>query len=259
MEKKVLICEDSLEGVFTAIYEAYARKYCHSDTQIRTQESDNLELFTIYEHIESDVYKAKKVIRTIIREFGEEGYLSFCKALATEDEEKANAVYHALVLGLQTHNRCVLEDFSNGYVNKVFELGRYTNNEILHEEGFLRFQELERGILFARIGPCNNIVTFLALHFSDRFPNENFIIYDDKREICVVHPAQKDWFLMDGNYLSEEAITNFSDVELEYRELFTFFCHKIGIKERRNIALQRQMCALHFQKYMSEFTGNVTE
>ena len=259
IEKRVLICEDSLEGIFTAIYETYARKYIHEQTQIRTKEADNLELFVSYEHILSSEEKARKVSHTIIDYFGEETYLSICKALATEDEEKADAVYHVLVQGIRDKNRKIMEKFSDAYVNKTFELCRYTNNEILHMRGFLRFQELEKGILFATIGPRNNILTFLAPHFADRLPNENFIIYDDTREICVVHPIKKDWFLMDGDYINKEAATHFSHAEKEYRDLFTFFCKRLEIKERRNIALQTQMCALHFQKYMSEFTGNVTK
>jgi len=259
LEKRILICEDSLEGIFTSIYEAYAKKYIHEHTQIRTKENDNLELFASYEHILSSEEKAKKVSHTIITYFGEETYLCFCKALATEDEEKADAVYHVLVQGIRDKNRRIMEKYSDGYVNKVFDLSRYANNEILHMRGFLRFQELEKGILFATIGPRNNILTFLAPHFADRLPNENFIIYDDTREICVVHPSQREWFLMDGNDMNKEATTHFSDAEEAYRDLFTFFCKRLEIKERRNIALQTQMCALHFQKYMSEFNGNVTK
>lgn len=259
MDEVILICEDSLEGVLTAIYEAYDRKCVHERTRIRTGESENLELFVTYEHILSHEDKARKVSDTIIRYFGEETFLIFCKALATEDEEKADAVYHVLVQGIREKNKRIMEKYSDSYVNKVFELCRYSNNEILHMKEFLRFKELEKKILFATIGPRNNILTFLVPHFADRLPNENFIIYDDTRELCVVHPAGKDWFLMDGGYIRQEAATRYSQTEEEYQELFTFFCKCIEIKERRNIALQTQMCPLHFQKYMSEFNGDNTK
>ena len=143
--------------------------------------------------------------------------------------------------------------FANLHVNKVFELSRYANNEILHLNGFLRFQELENQILFAKIGPRNNILTFLAPHFADRLPLENFVIYDDTREIFVVHPAKKQWYIVTGETLDQEMITNYSEKELKYRELFTFFCQKIAIKERKNLALQRNMLPIRFQEYMVEF------
>lgn len=254
MNRIILICEDSMEGVFSAIYEAYAKKCNHEDTYIQVGETDNYELFATYVEIDANAEKTRKVSNTINREFGEDTYLSFCKALASKDKEKGNAIYHVLVNGLKMKNtRRAMENFSDPYVNRVFELSRYTNNEILHMEGFLRFQELENKVLLAKIGPSNNILTFLAPHFSDRLPNENFIIYDDTRELCVVHPAKKEWFLISGEYLQEEAMQKYSDMEMVYQELFTFFCRKIAIKERRNLSLQRQMLPLHFQKYMSEF------
>lgn len=254
MDKIILICEDSMEGVFSAIYEAYARKCNPETTYIQVGETDNYELFATYIETDADAERTIKVSKTINREFGEETFLFFCRALASKDKEKGDAVYHVLAHGLKMHNRRrAMENFADPYVNKVFELSRYSNNEILHLEGFLRFQELENKVLFAKIGPSNNILTFLAPHFADRLPNENFIIYDDTRELCVVHPSGKNWFLMSGEYLQEDAIQKFSDMEEVYQELFTFFCKKIAIKERKNLALQRQMLPLHFQKYMSEF------
>ncbi len=254
MDKIILICEDSMEGVFSAIYEAYTRKCDPETTHIQIGETDNYELFSTYIETTADAEKTEKVSKTITRDFGEETFLFFCRALASKDKEKGDAVYHVIAHGLKMNNRRrAMENFTDSYVNKVFELSRYTNNEILHLEGFLRFQELENEVLFAKIGPSNNILTFLAPHFADRLPNENFIIYDDTRELCVVHPAGKTWFLISGEYLQEEAMRRFSDMEVAYQELFTFFCRKIAIKERKNLALQRQMLPLHFQKYMSEF------
>ena len=74
MRKKVLYCEDSIEGIFTAIYTAYECKYNHNDTIMRTCADDNLEFFTEYINITSDDVKALKVARTLIREFGEHCY-----------------------------------------------------------------------------------------------------------------------------------------------------------------------------------------
>ncbi|MBO5283384.1 MAG: DUF4130 domain-containing protein, partial [Lachnospiraceae bacterium] len=42
-----------------------------------------------------------------------------------------------------------------------------------------------------------------------------------------------------------------------YEELFRYFCHKIAIKERKNLALQNQMMPKRFQKYTIEFTKKI--
>ena len=254
MEENYLICEDSLEGIFTGIYEAYALRREHERIHIQVGEEENLRLFAAYMEIQPDQGKAAKVAETINRRLGGEAYLDICRALASEDGQKGEAVYKMVVCGLRMKDgREIMGNLANSYVHKVFELARFTRNEVHHWKEFLRFQELENGILFSRIGPKCNVLTFLAPHFADRLPLLDFIIYDEKRGIFAVHPKSKEWYLVTARDFEEEKIAPYSEGELEYQELFAFFCHKIAIKERKNLKLQRNMMPLRFQEYMVEF------
>lgn len=254
MEERYLICEDSLEGIFTGIYEAYALRGDHRYIHIQIGEGEP-RLFAVYIKVQPDDAKACKVARTVNQRLGEETYFDMCKALATDAEEKGEAVYKTIVCGFRMKNgRQVMGNLADPNVHKVFELSRNAGNEIHRLKEFIRFQELENGVLFSRIGPKCNIVSYLAPHFADRLPLINFIIYDEKRNICVIHPASGEWFLTENMALDEEMIGRYSDKEEEYQELFTFFCHKIAIKERKNLKLQRNMLPLRFQEYMVEFS-----
>ena len=254
MEEKYLICEDSMEGIFTGIYEAYALRENHENIHIQIGEEDNIRLFAVYITVLTDADKAGKVAAAINRRLGEETYLEICRALASGDAEKGEAVYKTIVCGLNMRDgKQVMGNLADVHVHKVFELSRRVGNEIHHLKEFLRFQELENGILFSRIGPENLVAVFLAPHFADRLPLYNFVIYDEKHGISVVHPASKEWYLVTDVALDEEMIGSYSDRELEYQELFTFFCHKIAIEERKNLKLQRNMLPLRFQEYMVEF------
>lgn len=253
MNRTVLYCEDSMEGIFTAIYMAYEWKLDHECTSIRINSSENIELFTEYITIDSNNIKSEKVAKTICSKFGYNTFYTTCECIASRDVNKANYIYHMLVYGIsRKRNYNLINDLNNVYVQKVFELGRECNNEMLHLRGFLRFEELDNGVLFAKIGPKNNIITFLAPHFADRLPNENFVIYDDIRQIFVIHPAFKEWIVLTGDYLKENAI-KYSEKEVFYSQLFQEFCHSISIKERKNLSLQKQMLPIRFQKYMTEF------
>lgn len=250
----IYVCENSIEGIFTGIYDTYLNKKDVDSTELIVGEGGNYRLFAEYQKVQTQEEKAKKVANTIIRDFGEETYLEICRALASEDEEKANAVYQTVACGLKMKNpRQVMGNLKNKYVQKVFELSRNTNNEILHLNGFLRFNELENHVMFSKIGPKNNILTFLAPHFANRLPLENFVIYDENRSLFVIHPAGKQWFLTTDENFDETIAQKYSDREKEYQELFKHFCHSISIKERENPRLQQQMLPLRFQKYMVEF------
>lgn len=254
MEEKYLVCEDSLEGVLTGIYDAYALREEHEHIHIQIGEGDP-RLFAVYIKVEPDAGKAFKVAETVNRRLGEKTYMDICRALATDGEEKGEAVYKTVVCGLGMKNgRQVMGNLTDRNVHRVFELSRNAGNEIHRLKEFIRFQELENGVLFSRIGPKNNIITYLAPHFADRLPLLNFIIYDEKRKICVIHPASGEWFLTENMALDEELIGRYGEKEKEYQELFTFFCHKISIKERKNLKLQRNMLPLRYQEYMVEFS-----
>lgn len=247
-------CEDSLESIFTAIYNAYEEKRDHGDTFISLNEEPML--FAEYIPVTADEGKAVKVIRTLKKRFGEKDYLTICNALAAPCDEKAQAVYQTVVRGLARREGPghLFDNLADDNINKVFALARGTGNEKQHLFGFLRFSELENGILYSRIGPKNNQMTFLMPHFSDRFPMENFMIYDECRNLFGIHPAGKDWYLVSGNGFPEnEEGMRLSEQELKIQELFRHFCHRISIKERENLHLQRNMLPLRFQEYMIEF------
>lgn len=247
-------CEDTLEGIFTAIYNAYEEKRNHSDTLIRLD--DELYLFAEYVDVHTDEEKAIKVMRTLERKFGEQNYMWLCYALAAAAQDKAQAVYQTVVEGLKRKvpRDHLFDGLAMEYVNRTFVLARGVNNECLHLKGFLRFQELENGILYASIGPKNNVLAFLMPHFADRFPMENFMIYDEKRGILGLHPAGHEWYLMSNSDNPKEALAfRLSEEEEVYRELFSYFCRKIGIEERKNPKLQRNMLPLRFREYMVEF------
>lgn len=193
----VLLCEDSLEGVFTGVYTAYALHRPLAGIRLQTGEENAYRLFSEYKQVLPEEEKTCKVIRTLQERLGMDTYRMLCMALSCEAEDKAQAVFGTIVRGLEKNGgRRVMEQLADSNVRRVMELSRYANNEMLHLRGFLRFQEVEGGILYAVISPANDILPFLAEHFSDRFPMEHFLIYDERRNKYAVHPRGKEWFLL---------------------------------------------------------------
>lgn len=257
MEEYVFVCEDSLEGIFSGIYEAYEFKKqenieSHDLLHLMVKEPDVHRLFTHYIKLETNEEKAKKVIRTIKRELGEQTYYDLCLAAVCADEEKADAVYHTIVTGLKYHDRNVLARLHDAAVYKTFACRRNVANELHFCKEFLRFEELQNGILYAKIGPKNHVLPFLVPHFADRLPADNFVIYDEIRGEFALHPKFNPWYLVTYHEFDESQLL-YSEEEDVYRELFTEFCNTIAIEERVNLKLQRQMCALRYRPYMVEF------
>ena len=251
-------CEDSLESIFTAIYNVYEDK--HSKAEVLLTLNDELRLFAVHTIVEPNRIKYEKVIRTIKQRFGEADYRSLCLVLASPDEEKAQAVYGTVAQGLACNCKWghLFDNLADENVNKAFKLARNADREYCHLRGFSRFEELENGLLYSRIEPKNNVLAFLMAHFADRFPEEHFILHDVGRNLYGMHRAENaengnsGWYLLKGDDLSSEYLQISSD-EIRYRELFKCFCRTITIDSRRNAPLQRNMLPLHFREFMTEF------
>lgn len=254
MEITVLCCEDSLEGIFTAVYEAYERKLNPDRTKLQLEGCMELQLFADYYIIKPNLDKMKKVVCTLLRDFGKEIYYRICQVLASHQEEKADVVYHTIAYGLKLQNkRQLFMNLSDTFVCRAFEISRNVNNEVHRQREFLRFKELENKILFSKIGPKNNILTFLTPHFADRLSGENFVIYDETHQLVAVHPKREEFVIMGAGGLDKSVYETYSEKEQEYQALFRYFCERISIKERENKKLQRQMLPLRFRDYMVEF------
>lgn len=257
MEEYSLICEDTIDGILTAVYEAYQIKKnegieSHDYIHIETKQPHTLRLFTHYETIITDMEKSAKVSRTIKQELGQDTFYDLCLAMLSHEEGKADSVYHTIVTGLRFHDRQVLQRLQESAIHHTFSCARGSNNELMHLRGFLRFEELENGILYAKIAPKSNILAFLMPHFSDRLPSDNFVIFDENRRLFGLHPRQKQWYMVSGQEFDEKGLV-FSKEEQVYQELFIHFCEKIAIEARKNPKLQMNMLPLRFRPYMTEF------
>lgn len=252
-------CEDTQESIFTAIYNVYEDR--RAEEEVRLELTDEPFLFAEYISVAADPLKSKKVADTIVRRFGMEDSYKIAYALSSSDPDKPQAVYRTVSLGLKENvrPRHLFDNLADDDVRLAFALAKNAGREYDHLRGFLRFEELERGALYARFSPKNNLLPFLMEHFADRLPIENFVIYDGGRRRMGVHKSgNSQWYLMECDENLGEPIMHeelkLSENEEEYQELFKWFCQKIAIKERRNLSLQKNMLPLRFRGYMTEFT-----
>ena len=162
--------------------------------------------------------------KTLKERFGEENYYDICMALTSYHPEKADAVYHTIALGLREKppRGHLLDNLANDHVNLVFKLARNASREHHHYLGFVRFEEKENGVLYARISPKCNIIMFLMPHFADRLPAENFVIYDENHGMFGVHPAREEWYLVSAD--ESETLLQMGDTDEEkgYQDLFRY-------------------------------------
>ncbi len=252
----ILVCEPAPEGIFTAIFRAYEWKLDHDNTRIQIGE-DDLDLFAEYRQVDTDAVAAAKVANTVVRRFGQDVYAELCCAMASEQADRGQAVYETIVLGISGQIRGpLLEALTYPSVHRVFELARRVRKEEHRMKMFVRFRELEGGILFSQIEPDADVTAMVMPHFADRFPLENFLIADTRRGIAGVHMAGKEWFMLrlqeQEKCRLENAAAHYTEEEKEMADLFRHFCTSISIRERGNLKLQKHFMPLKYRPFMTE-------
>lgn len=251
----VFVCENSIEGIFTGVYNAWASGYGFRNIRLSLDTPTTYELFCEYIKVTPDSVKSQSVGRTICNHFGILVYQELCQAILAQTKDtknqldKADCIYRTILLAFALHDGShVLEALGHPYVARIFELSRATHGEAHHLLGFLRFQELANGVLFSTIHPKNDVLPILAEHFTDRLPMEHFIIYDETHKTAALHKASHGFVLIDASDLNQELVNQLSEREEEFQKLWCTFFDSVAIEARKNPKLQSQNIPIRFWK-----------
>lgn len=258
----IYVCEDSLTGIFSGIYEVWKRKMTAEEAGLEVGDSFERRLFCEYIFCKAEKRKALAVIRMIQKNLGVDVYEKISYALLSADRRKAEMVFRAMLEAKKLSRKDrLMEHLGNEAVRAVFGMYRQVANEAHHYKGFVRFRELKNKTLFAKIEPKHAVLPCIAEHFADRFPQENWVIYDKTHEVFLIHEKGKRYYFlqqymcMKGDSGSDQNIAGgFSEEEMDYEALWKGFVQSISVAERENRALQKQNLPLRFRTNLVEFS-----
>lgn len=249
-EALIMRCEDSLEGIFTAVYDAFVQKNKmekpYTDSISIAPGEGCMRLFAREILVRTDARKVERTVYSIQTRLGYFVYDTLLRALCHYDEERATVVLGYLVRAF-AQGRDISGDLSDPYVLRVMELSRKVENERQKFYGFLRFRDTGN-VLVARVEPKCNLVPLMMEHFTDRFPNENFIIYDEKRKIAAVHEAFHSCVLAAGIELDRKQYG-----EDAFEILWKQYVSSMEIRQRHNEKCQSTMMPKWYRKNMCEW------
>lgn len=244
-----LVCEETFDGIMTAIYDGWVLMNRGNKVNIHPGENYSPTFFSEFVPIETNLKKSVKVATSIRVKISLEAYTMVYRACMHYDEDRADTVFEFLKIGYTVGARAT-KMLGNPHVMHLMELGRKASNEAHLYKGFIRFEELKGKVLFAKIEPKCNIIPLVYSHFQNRFPEENWIIYDVIRKEAAVHRFKSDTILVTGRDM--EQITQNMQNKDEYEDLWKVFFNTIGIKERYNPKCQQNHMPKWYRKHITE-------
>ena len=136
-------------------------------------------------------------------------------------------------------------------VHSVNRIARHVSHEAHKYKGFVRFQEVEAGFLYARIEPEADILPFIAPHFVGRVGDRHWMIHDLRRGQAALYDLTSWCLIREIELTTEPTLTA---TEHDYAALWQRYFQRHAIAERHNPKLQQKHVPLRYRTHLTEFT-----
>lgn len=138
-------------------------------------------------------------------------------------------------------------DITSEEVIRLYRAEREFRRERHRWLGLLRFVELPQGILFALFEPKFNVLPKINSHFTRRFPNESFIIFDSLRGLLFEHRGRR------GELLWVEGLKIEVPKDVDpYVYLWRNYFRDIAIPERESPSRQLSKLPSRVRRFLPE-------
>jgi len=241
------IYDASFEGFLTCVYASY---YQEKATAFNTKEAYQGSLIEEPIEIITDQEKAVKVYKAIAKKISQMDLKRIYRVFNSSFPDKETAIFAYIELGFKLGNKISFYH-TNPIVKKIETVEYEVGREIERMLGLTRFSGLTGGILYAKIEPVNDILEFIAGHFSDRLKNDPFIIHDPGREKAIISQGGK-WYISRFTEEDYQGIPSLSGSENDIRKLWKKYFETIAIKERLNPRCQKNMMPARYWKNLTE-------
>ena len=243
MALTTLVCDGSYEGLLSALFEAHRLRPWPQ--QVLLQMPQQQSLWDTPVEVATNLAHVERLQRAIDTKLPSESAQHVRMVHASGHKDAGTMLLKYLRLGWQVGRK--LDSFlAHPCVQPVHALSRRVSFEVHRMEGLVRFSASPSQILYATLEPDYHIVPFLAQHFAQRLPQENWILHDLKRNVAAFHRPGATTVMPITGKIPE---TDFDD---PYEGLWQAFYDAIGIKERRNLALRRKFMPERYHKYLPE-------
>ncbi len=239
----IYLYDGTFEGLMCCVYEHYYNKT--TPLEIKKQSEQSISFFENV-HIETDSAIANRVYNSIDVTISKRAQNLVKTAFLSCMKDKEIAILNFLKYGYKCGKKTMLM-ISHPCVCTLLDAEKHLLKEAHNFKGFVRFEDYN-GALVAKIAPKNFVLPFLKNHFCSRFPNENFLIFDESNKCALVYKEKNAQIIN----LDSLLLPKIDETEQKYRQMWRAFYETIAIKEREN-----PRCQMTFMP--KRYWANLTE
>ena len=253
IKSTILVYDGSFNGFLTAVFTAYEQKLEIADI---VKSSKNQEaLFADSEIIFTNVEKAKRTWKGIEKRSAT-AVKTIYFAFLSEADGVEKLLYRYIQQLVEDAHQGIAKNFADPIVLKISQLAKSVGREKHRMEAFVRFHLTRDGLYFANVEPDFDVLPLISKHFRLRYADQEWLIYDLKRKYGLYYNLKA--VSMVSLDLNEKVVNStkkqkgFTELEHEYRDLWTEYFKSTNIKSRVNQQLHIRHVPRRYWKYLSE-------
>jgi len=246
----ILTHDGTFEGLLTAVFEGFRLRI--SNVRIEADGPATGDLFTEKSFVATDPDKASRVRQKITDIGGKKAIKALYRCFLSEQEDMERVILHAIKRLLKDGGEA-LTDYRDPTILRLQQIGKQIGREVHRMHAFVRFQGTRDGLFVSLIEPDFNVLPLIGKHFRERYPAQDWLIYDVQRHYGLLYDRDGMRFttLTEAQHvrLQRDWLT---DTEKDYQELWKTYFKAVDIPERRNMKLHVQHVPKRYWKYLVE-------
>jgi len=248
------VYDKTFEGFLTLVFESYELK-TFPNRILGEMESRSL-IFQGDYKVVSDETKAQRVWTGLGKKVsGQSCQLIYAAFLSEMKDVELLILGYIREIFASTVN--IEMNFGNAHVLKMFEIGKKVAREAHRIPMFVRFQKTADDIYYASFDPRYNLLPLAVPHFEERFADQQWLIYDTRRNYGFYYNLKKTEEITftnnNVNPINGKIDSHLLDKDEElFQDMWKSYFKAICIKERINPKLHKQLLPKRFWKYLIE-------
>lgn len=271
-ERPIYCFDGTLTGLLCCVFRAFQfREYqveihafdAHQNASARQSLQDNL--FNVSIEVASQDVHAQRVWNALKQKLSNNALRQLYYAFLAENTDAYQHIFNYCIYifrHAQTQQIHSLEkNYTHPSVLAIAQWAKKVGREKHRMEAFVRFKKSSDGVFLSLIAPDFNVLPLIQRHFRNRYQDQRWLIYDEKRHFGIYYDldqvqevdlsaqtidAQKE---IGG---SQQFLIDLDDQEVLYDQLWKDYFQSINIKERQNIKLHVQCVPKRYWRYLNE-------
>ena len=246
--------DGTFEGLLTVLFTVY--DWRAAPNSIQPEAAAQTGLFAQPAHRETDETLAARVWEGLLKTMDSEARARLYHVFLSEDAERELLIFRYVDLTLRA-GRDISDNYANADVRRVQRLAQQMFREKHRMEAFVRFEKTSDELFHATIEPDFDVLPLIAAHFTKRYADQRWLIYDRRRHYGLYYDLTRTdvvQFEVDrpGMKATDLAATVLDEREPLFKVLWQAYFDHVNIPERKNLKLHRRHIPLRYWKYLSE-------